>query len=127
MHSLLVYVAGPYRAPTISGVRANIERARAVAEQLWAAGYPTVCPHLNTALMDGIASDVVFLAGAKLMLERCDRMVLVQRWNKSAGTRAEVGYAISRGLAIYRTAAGCVANKESAYAYLQSVMSEAFE
>ena len=103
MHSLLVYVAGPYCSPTIAGVRANIERARAVAEQLWAAGYPTVCPHLNTALMDGVACDETFLQGDMLILERCDRVVLVPGWIDSAGTRAEIAHARARGLPVFAT------------------------
>ncbi|HQE20292.1 MAG TPA: hypothetical protein PK607_17460, partial [Aggregatilineales bacterium] len=68
----LVYVAGPYRAATVDGIRENIEAARRVARRLWQAGYPTICPHMNTAFMDGAAPDEVWLQGGLVILERCD-------------------------------------------------------
>jgi len=103
MHSLIVYVAGAYRADTESGVYHNIQKARRVAEQLWAKGWPTICPHLNSAYMGGVAPDEVFLQGGLLMLERCDRVVLVPGWIDSAGTRAEIAHARARGLPVFAT------------------------
>src|SRR5688500_6470738 len=61
--SKLAYVAGPYRSPLgLYGVSRNIEAARDVARVLWTEmKLPTICPHANTALMDGPGTDDVFL------------------------------------------------------------------
>jgi len=60
---MLAYVAMPYRGKSINAVVENIQRARAVAVDLWRQGYVAVCPHLNSALMDGVVEDDVFIAG----------------------------------------------------------------
>jgi hypothetical protein len=59
----IAYVAGPYRAKTKIGIILNILRARKVAKELWKMGYAVICPHSNSALMDGIAPDEAFLNG----------------------------------------------------------------
>ena len=120
MQSLIVYVAGPYRADTIAGVRRNIERARAVAEELWAMGYPTICPHLNTAFMDGLAEDGDFLDGDLLILKRCDAVVLVDGYEDSIGAMAEVKCAAQRGLPIFANAF-CVPDRPMPPSYLRRV------
>jgi hypothetical protein len=89
----VVYVAGPYRAATPSGIVANIRRAEAIAVELWKRGYAVICPHLNTALMDGLAPDYVWLKGDLKIMERCDAVVVVPGWEKSSGTRAEITHA----------------------------------
>ena len=87
------YIAGAYRAPTESGVRQNIERARAVAERMWAKGYAAFCPHLNTAFMGGVCPDHYFLEGDLEWLRFTSFVVLVDGWEQSKGTQAEIAYA----------------------------------
>lgn len=96
----VVYVAGAYRAPTVAGIRRNIEAARTVAETIWRLGHCALCPHLNSALMDGIAPDAVFLAGGLLLLRRSDAVVLVPGWRKSTGTGQERKLAIELELPV---------------------------
>lgn len=90
----VIYVIGPYRAETLAGVRRNIERAREVAEWLWSEfggmGVAVICPHLNSALMDGVAKDKVFLDGDLEILRRCDGAVCVPGWQFSEGSCGEV-------------------------------------
>lgn len=97
----LVYVAGSYRAPTAWGVEQNIRRAAEVAARIWAAGLVAVCPHLNSAHMEGVATDAQFLAGTLEMLRRCDAVILVPGWELSAGSRAEVNEADRLGLPVF--------------------------
>lgn len=95
----LAYVAGPYRDPRGPFyIRENIRRAEAVAVRLWQAGIPALCPHMNTAMLDGIAPDQTFLDGDLLMLARCDILVTAPGWRKSAGTNAEIIFAVDRGI-----------------------------
>lgn len=94
----LVYISGPYRAPTPSGIHRNIQRARAVAEYLASQGYAYHCPHMNTAFMDGICDDEFWIAMDLLILERCDRIAMVPGWKKSEGSLIELEHARERGL-----------------------------
>ncbi len=95
------YVAGPYRAATVSGIRANIESARNVAEQLWRAGFAVFCPHLNSAFMDGVADDSVFLRGGLEWLKWADFVVLAPFWKESEGTAQEILFCEEHDIPVY--------------------------
>lgn len=97
----LVYVAGPYRAKTKLGVILNIIRARRVAKELWKIGYAVVCPHMNSALMDGIVAADTFLTGDIEILKHCDVLVLQGKWERSAGTLKEIKIAKQKRIPIY--------------------------
>lgn len=99
----IAYIAGPYRAPTVFGVTQNIQRAREVAAEFWRMGYAVLCPHMNSALMDGVVPDGIFLTGDHEFLRRMrpgDIFVLLPDWTKSEGTKAELALAISLGLTV---------------------------
>ena len=97
----LVYVAGPYRAPTVWGVEKNVQAAQhAAAHVLTVPGLYPVVPHLNTRHMDGHAPDEVFLAGTMEMLRRCDAVLVLGTWTDSAGAKAEVEEAVRLGLPV---------------------------
>lgn len=96
---ILAYVAGAYRDPRGHYyVEQNIRAAETLAVSLWQRGIPTLTPHLNTRGFDGAAPDEVWLAGDLVMLARCDVMVLVPGWRRSAGSRAEFVFAHDRGI-----------------------------
>lgn len=97
----LFYIIGSYRASTESGVRRNIETARAAAEELWRRGHAVICPHLNTAFMGGIVPDANFLRGDLLMLERADAALVLDNWPTSVGSRDEIKFAQERGIELY--------------------------
>lgn len=98
---IVIYVVGAYRAPTIRGVVENIRSAESVALSLWQRGFAVVCPHLNSALLDGAVPDGTFLAGDLEILSRCDAVVTVPGWEASVGSVAEVQEAKSLGLAVF--------------------------
>lgn len=99
---IVAYVAGPYRdrrGPY--WISKNIESARAVAADVWAFGWAALCPHMNTALFDGLMHDDVFLEGTLELMRRADVLVLAPGWARSEGTKIEIIEAIKSGMAIY--------------------------
>lgn len=97
----LVYVSGPYRAPTVSGIVDNIRKAENMAVQVWGAGAACICPHLNTALLDGRCPDEVWLAGDIEMLKRCDAVLMIDGWLRSEGAQAERLVAIEANIPVF--------------------------
>ncbi len=93
----VAYIAGAYRSSTIAGIEENIQHARKYAKKYWKLGFMAYCPHSNSSFMDGIAPDEVFLEGGLEMLRRCDIIVFIPGWEKSAGSRAEHDEAVRIG------------------------------
>ena len=96
----VAYIAGPYRSGTVYGIVENIRRAEAVAIKYWQLGYAVICPHKNTALLDGLLPDRIWLDGAIEILKRCDVIVLMKGWINSSGSRAELEIATKLGLEV---------------------------
>ena len=98
----IAYISGAYRSKDgINGVYENIQRARTEALKWWRDGYAVICPHMNTAFMDGAAHDSVWLAGDLEMLRRCDIIVMLPGWEDSEGASAELDVAVECGLEIH--------------------------
>ena len=87
----IVYIVGPYRSKKgINGIVNNIMNAEKVAIKYWKLGYAVICPHMNTALMDGIGTDDMFLAGDREIIKRVDIIVVMKKWKTSKGSIAEI-------------------------------------
>jgi len=97
----LIYVAGPYRAGHGRTVQDNIENARKAAVALWQAGHTVICPHLNTAGMDGVIPDDEFIVRDLLIVARCDALYMLKAWRDSKGACIERKYAIGKGIPIH--------------------------
>ena len=97
----LVYIAGPYRAPTPWGVRCNIRNAEDLAAKVHAAGMFAVCPHLNSAHMEGVADDEHFLTGTMTLMRVCHAVILTPNWRTSSGALAEVAEATRLGIPVF--------------------------
>ena len=102
----VVYVAGPFRAKTDYERVQNIRAAEAVAYKLWVMGFTVICPHMNTANMEGLISDEEILAGDMELLKRSDFVVSIlpfgdEKIMKSVGTQNEFRYADSINKPIY--------------------------
>ena len=99
---IVAYIAGPYRDRRGAyWVTKNIESARAVAADVWTYGWVALCPHLNTALFDGLMADDVFLEGTLELMRRADVLVLAPGWARSEGTAVEIIEAVNSGIPIY--------------------------
>ena len=56
----------------------------------WKLGYAVICPHTNTAFMDGIGTDDMFLIGDHEIIRRVDVAVVMKGWEESKGSVVEV-------------------------------------
>lgn len=99
----LIYVAGPFRAATPWLIEQNIRKAETLALEVWKLGVPALCPHTNTRFYQHSAPDELWLQGDLVMLERCDAIVLVEGWEKSSGTKAEIEHAKSKGIPVFES------------------------
>lgn len=96
----VIFVSGAYRAPTVKGIKDNIAHARREAIKLWQQGYAVITPHLNTAHFDGKCPDHVWLEGDLEILQRCDAIYMLSKWQNSEGARAEHDMALLRCMEI---------------------------
>lgn len=85
----VAYIAGKYSADTIYGVVKNIREAERVAIKFWHAGYAVICPHTNTALMDGAIDYEQVMAGDFELVRRSDVVVMLSNWKDSPGAQRE--------------------------------------
>lgn len=93
----VVFISGPYRGD----VKKNIAHARAASVRLWKAGFVPLCPHLNSANMDGECPDEVFLEGDLELLRRCDSIYMLEGWHRSSGSKAEWDESVTRRMMHY--------------------------
>ena len=94
----VIYVSGAYRGD----VAANIEHARQAAIRLWQAGdYAVLTPHLNSAHMESLCDEGMFLAGDLELLARCDAIFMLNNYKSSLGGLKELALAKRLGLEIF--------------------------
>lgn len=99
---LVIYVSGPYTAPSEDGVAANVRRAEDAAAALMRDGHTPLCPHSHShgwerygfAWGDFIRIDLV-------LLERCDAIYMLSGWEASKGALMEFEHAFLRRMPVY--------------------------
>lgn len=101
--SRIVYIAGPFSAPTREGVERNIAQAQRVALELAAKGIFYISPHLNSAHADfEIVRDKRFWLEMYLnILNRCDALLVFGDYTTSEGTLSEIAFANAANIPIF--------------------------
>lgn len=97
----VAYLAGKYRGKTVSEIEENIALARRGAKKLWRDGYAVICPHMNTAFMDGVVDDDRFLLGDIEIINRCDVVFMLPNWKESEGAKRERECAFGKMMPVY--------------------------
>ena len=97
---IVAYIAGPYRAANAWDQEQNIRRAEAVALEVAGLGAVAVCPHTQSRFFGGTLNSEYWLRATMEMMTRCDAVVLVKGWRKSAGSVAERKRALELGLPV---------------------------
>ena len=98
----LVYIAGPFTAPTREGVEANIKAAEAVGIVIAGLGGMPIIPHCNTShpKFESAQGYQFWLAGTAKLMARCDAVVLAHGWETSKGATGERDLAIQLGIPV---------------------------
>ena len=96
----VAYISGAYRSETLYGVVGNIRHAEKYAIEFWKRGYAVICPHKNTALLDGTCDDSVWLRGDLELLARSDVIVMIPGWENSEGAKIELEFAKQQGKSV---------------------------
>lgn len=97
----VLYVSGPLRAKTAWDVERNVRRAELVSLRLWQMGFAVMCPHTNTRHMNGAVYHETFMRGDLELMRRCDGIVMLPRWQESAGAARERQAAQEAGLPVF--------------------------
>ena len=114
--SAIVYIAGPYRAPTFEQRALNIFTAWQAARRVWLAGHSAFCPHANTAFMceDADGKRVNWIGGDCEIIRRCvDHLHLLPGWAESEGAQTERDVALTAGIPVWH-------NLDDLLAYLKT-------
>jgi hypothetical protein len=104
----IVYVAGPFSAPTRSGVEANILAAAKVGVEVAKLGAMPLVPHANTALPEYEQAQLYefWIEGTARLLLACDAVLLLDNWRESSGAVKEHALACEAGIPCFFSLAG---------------------
>ena len=109
----VVYIAGPYKAPSFGLVNLNIARARLVAEDLAGLGIGFFCPHLHTAHMEALGLPEKFFKDLDLeILSHCDAIFMMNDWEVSEGASKEKAFMEDQGGPVFFSFAEVIRWKE---------------
>ena len=97
----LIYIAGPYSAPTAWQRECNIRAAEAQCLKLWRVGVPAVCVHTIARHYHDEVPEETAIAIDNEILRRCDAVLLCPGWQDSKGTLAEIDLAASLGKPVF--------------------------
>ncbi len=99
----LIYVAGPFSAPTRGGVEDNIRTATEYGLLVARCGGMPVVPHANTAHPDyeHAQSYEFWIRGTAKLMARCDGVLMIPGWELSRGATGERELAIKIGLPVH--------------------------
>jgi hypothetical protein len=107
---VFVYVSGPMTAKHGYSVEQNVQQGLAAHLALLQRGIPNFCPHLGGAFPSAW-TDVswdIWLEYDLAVIDRCTHVLLLPRWETSAGALKEKAYAEAKGLPIADSIAALV-------------------
>jgi uncharacterized protein DUF4406 len=95
----LIYVAGPFSAPTRAGVEENIARAAEAGVEVAKLGACPWVPHANTAhpAYETVQPYQFWIDATELQRQKCDAILMIAGWQGSSGARKEHAAALVRG------------------------------
>ena len=105
----VLYISGPYSAPTPEGIKKNIDLARAVGIDLMRRGFAVIIPHCNTQNFEVYAPDLTHTQYLDMDCEllrrldpKHDGIVMLPGYRESKGAIREFLTAIRLGLNVWK-------------------------
>lgn len=97
----LLYIAGKYSDERGAYyVDQNIRIAQDEAVKRIKEGFSVICPHTNTANMDGAVPYEEFIKRCLVQVRRCHAVVTLPNWTTSPGAKTEVEEALRKGIPV---------------------------
>ena len=101
----LIYIAGPYGDKGgFNPIEFNAGVARTAVTWLVREGFYTLCPHLNTLHFEVITPEISiahWYAQDLRLMETCDAMIVVGKWQTSKGVAKELEVAKEKGMPVF--------------------------
>lgn len=85
----VIYIAGPFRAPTAWAIAENVRAAERMGLEVARRGAMPLIPHANIAHFHGEGNDQLWIDGKLELLRRCDAAVFIPGWITSRGSQCE--------------------------------------
>lgn len=106
MKAPLIYIAGPFRAPTPWEIEQNIRRAEEFGLAVAKAGGIPVIPHAMYRFFQDSLPDEFWLQAGLEILQPCHAVAVCvsrERSLQSLGTCGEIGSAVNQGIPVFYT------------------------
>lgn len=101
---VFAYLSGPITANHGFTIEENVASAVKVYLDCLRRGLPVFCPHLSGAFPSAFEVDYeTWLAYDFAVIERCTHVLMLPRWETSAGAVRELEHAKTRGLSVVYT------------------------
>jgi len=103
----IMFVAGPYRAPSFEEIEFNVLRAAEWAGQVKLRGWTPLCPHTNShaislcLFLEFGPAHPSWLKDSLALLERCDGLLLIPGWEGSEGAVGEREFAKANDIIVF--------------------------
>lgn len=94
----LVFIAGKFSGSNAWEIACHVHEAEAAALRLARLGGMPVVPHSLGQHMFGTMPEAFWRAGCLALLARCDGILLLPSWTRSAGAGAESEFAEQHGI-----------------------------
>lgn len=97
----LIYIIGPYTAPTQWETERNIRRAEEAALNVAQLGAMPVCPHTMTRFWGGTMTPAFWYDGTLALMRTCGAVIVLPRCDTSVGSKREIATALSDGMFVF--------------------------
>jgi hypothetical protein len=97
----LIYIAGPFAAPTNYDLQRNVMEAERAGLRVACNGGLPIIPHTMNRNFFGQLTEAFWRAGMIELLRRCDGLYMLPTWENSEGAKAERLCAIEYELPVY--------------------------
>lgn len=101
----VVYIAGPFTAPTAWAIEQNIRAVEDLGILVAKMGFAPLMPHVNTRFFHGTCTPEFWYQAAEAMLLKSDGVLFREGWSGSLGCRMELAAAESANIPRFFTLA----------------------